>query len=242
MTAASIYRSINAVARQLAKTGLAKSHVNEVDGYSYRSIDDLLDALAPLFAKHGICVLPRMLHREVTERRDDGHLLIHVALRSAFDLVSTKDGSAHVVEAFGEALDAGDKATAKAATAAFKSAMTQAFCIPFAGSKDADAASYRVAASTHSGEPIGGWDQWCREIEDVVSVCETDEAICLVQDRHRELLKGLSRERPNLYRELGEAFTSRRETHSRRKTLVEGAAPRSHRCRNNDAEEGAAHA
>ena len=73
------------------------------------------------------------LERTVTERSDElNHLLLHVALRVEFTLTSVDDGSSHKVEAYGEALDGGDKATAKAMSAAYKAAMVQTFCIPVA--------------------------------------------------------------------------------------------------------------
>ena len=212
MAAPSVYAAINAVSADLAKAGIAKTHVNAVDDYKYRSIDDLLDRLAPLLAKHRLCVLPRMLERQVVERCDEGQrLLFHVAVRVAFSLTSVDDGSGHDVEAYGEALDASDKATAKAMAAAYKSAMIQTFFIPLAGSEDADTSSPRVTTRTHLAEPVQGWEQWARDIEDIVSLCETEAAIAHVQERNRELLKSLSREQPALYRELGEAFTARRE-------------------------------
>ncbi|MFL6728286.1 MAG: ERF family protein [Sphingomicrobium sp.] len=211
MSAPSVYAAINAVSAELAKSGIAKASINEADDYNYRSIDDMLDRLAPLLAKHRLCVLPQALEREATERRDDAQrLLIQVVLRVAFTLTSVDDGSSHVVEAFGEALDASDKATAKAMTAAFKSAMVQAFCIPVRGTEDPDRTSPRPASISHLPEPVQGWDQWCDDIVQIIVVCESEQAIDLVQERNRDLLKAVSRERPGLYRGLGECFTARR--------------------------------
>jgi hypothetical protein len=211
MAAPSVYAAINAVSAELAKAGIAKSHVNQADDYKYRSIDDLLDRLAPLLANHKLCVLPRVIERELVERRDEGmRLLFHVALKVAFTLTSVEDGSSHLIEAYGEALDPSDKATAKAMSAAYKSAMIQAFCIPLAGSEDPDRASPRASARTHIAEPVQGWEQWAREIEDIIGVCESEAAIDLVQERNREPLLALSCERQELYRELGESFGARR--------------------------------
>lgn len=213
MSAPTVYAAINAVSAELAARGIAKAHVNEADDYRYRSIDDLLDRLAPLLARHRLCVLPRVKERSLVERQDDAQrLLFHVSLKAAFVLTSVDDGSSHVVTAYGEALDASDKATAKAMSAAYKSAMIQTFCIPIAGSEDPDRASPKVTSRTHLAEPVQGWEQWARDIEDIVSLCESEAAIDLVQDRNRELLTGLSRERQDLYRELGECVGARRET------------------------------
>jgi len=212
MSAPTVYAAINAVSAELAERGIAKAHVNEADDYRYRSIDDLLDRLAPLLARHRLCVLPRVKERSLVEHQDDAQrLLFHVSLKAAFVLTSVDDGSSHVVTAYGEALDASDKATAKAMSAAYKSAMIQTFCIPIAGSEDPDRASPKVSSRTHLAEPVQGWEQWARDIEDIVSVCESEQAIAIVQERNRDLLLALSRERQDLYRALGECVCARRE-------------------------------
>jgi hypothetical protein len=211
MTAPSVYAAINAVSADLANHGIAKTHINQSDDYRYRSIDDLLDRLAPLLAKHRLCVLPRALKRTLAERQDEGQrVLFHVSLKVAFTLVSVDDGSSHIIETFGEALDPSDKATAKAMSAAYKSAMIQAFCIPLCGTEDPDRASPRASSTTHSPEPIQGWEQWAKDIEDIVQVCESERAIDLVQDRNRGLLKALSREQQELYQQLGNCVGERR--------------------------------
>jgi hypothetical protein len=212
VSAPSVYAAINAITAELANNGIAKSRTNEIDEYKYRSIDDVLDRLAPLLAKHRLCVLPRAVERVVTERADEqNRLLLHVALRVSYTLISADDGSSHGVEAYGEALDGGDKATAKAMSSAYKSAMIQSFCIPVAGAEDPDRSSHRLTLKTHSPEPLQGWRQWCLDIEDIVSLCESEHAISTVQERNRDLLKALCREQPQLYAELGQAFLSRRE-------------------------------
>jgi hypothetical protein len=219
MSAPSVYAAINAITGDLAKEGIAKTHANDVDDYKYRSIDDVLDRLAPLLARHRLCVLPRALERHVSERADEqNRLLLHVALRVSFTLTSVEDGTSHTVEAYGEALDGGDKATAKAMSAAYKVAMVQSFCIPVRGVEDPDRASHRLSRNAHSPEPVQGWTQWCLDIEDIVSLCESEQAISTVQERNRDLLKALAREQPQLYAELGQAFVSRREVLSQRQS------------------------
>src|SRR5687768_2004268 len=140
MTGPRIYRTINAVMASLTHSGIPKAHTNVQEQYQYRSIDDVLNRMAPLFAKHRLCVLPRVLERITVDRKSaKDEFLVSVALKVAFDLVSAVDQSRHTVEAYGEALDAGDKATSKAMSAAYKAAMLQTFCIPLVGTEDADA-------------------------------------------------------------------------------------------------------
>ena len=209
--AASVYSAIIAITSELAPQGIAKSRFNAADQYHYRSIDDVLDRLSPLLAKHRLCILPRVLERSETERAGLGEgLLLQVTLKIAFELVSADDGSSHTVEAFGEALDPADKGSAKAMSAAYKSAMLQTFCIPVSG-EDADAASPRLHRPQVTAEPMQGWEAWMRDIADIVGVCETEQALRLLQDRNRKLLVALSRAEPELYRTLGEAVSKRQQ-------------------------------
>ena len=211
MSAPEVYKAITAIAAELSGAGIAKRHRNERDDYRYRSIDDVLNRLSPLLARHKLCVLPRVLERTSTDRVGDGDvLLVGVALRVAFDLVSSADGSSHTVEAFGEALDASDKATAKAMSSAYKHAMLQAFCVPVVQIGDADASSHRLKRGrTHQREPVEGWAMWTSGIIDIVESCATREALDRLQQRQRPLLRAISREQPDLYEQVGAAFAKR---------------------------------
>lgn len=210
MSAPQVYRAINAVSGELAPAGIAKLHRNERDDYFYRSIDDVLNRLSPLLAKHKLCVLPRALKRTCTDRAGDGDLLlVNVALKVAFDIASAADGSCHTVEAFGEALDPGDKATAKAMSSAYKQAMLQLFCVPVADTEDADRSSYRLKRQAHQREPVEGWESWSTSIIDIAASCASSEALERLQVRQRALLETLKRECPDLYGEIGAAFAKR---------------------------------
>jgi len=210
-TAPHVYRAIGAISAELAPQGIAKRHRNERDDYRYRSIDDVLNRLSPLLAKYRLCILPRVLERSCVDRAGEGDcLLISVTLRVAFDLVSSWDGSAHTIEAFGEALDQGDKATAKAMSSAYKTAMLQTFCVPVAPIAEPDTSSHRLKRN-HLAEPVEGWQQWSAGLIDILASCESEEAIERLRGRHRPLLTAISRERPELYRSIGEAVTARVE-------------------------------
>lgn len=139
-----VYKAIAAITADLAKVGIAKTDENKFDGYKYRGIDSVYNALASRLANHLLCVLPRVLSRDVVERTSSkGGQLIHTTLDVEFDLVSAVDGSKHTIRAIGEAQDRSDKSVNKAMTAAYKYAMFQLFCIPTEGD-DADADSYEI--------------------------------------------------------------------------------------------------
>ena len=143
----SVYKAINAVQAELAKTGIAKDKRNAQQGYNFRGIDDVYLAIAPLLAKHGLCILPRVVSREVTERQTQkGGILFYTVVKMEFDFVCAEDGSKHTVTTVGEAMDSGDKSSNKAMSAAYKYAAFQAFAIPTEGDNDADATTHEVAA------------------------------------------------------------------------------------------------
>jgi hypothetical protein len=227
MTRLLVYRAINAVAADLADAGIPKSHSNEAEGYDYRSIDDVLNRLAPLLAKHRLCVLPRVLYRRAVERRgEQSSTLIAVELKVAFDFISADDGSRHTIKVFGEALDAADKATAKAMAAAFKIAMIQSLCIPVPGNEDADRQTPKLAKRVHDPEPVQGWPQWAADVIDMIGICESEEALVRVQDGKRAELKAISRECNGLYIAIGDAFANRRATLAGRgKAIPPASAP-----------------
>jgi hypothetical protein len=144
----SVYKAINAVQAELAKSGITKDRTNtQGSGYKFRGIDDVYNTIAPMLSKHGLCILPRVLSRQCDERQSkSGGALFYVTVEVEFDFVAAEDGSKHTVKTFGEAMDSGDKATNKAMSAAYKYAAFQAFSIPTEGDNDADGHSHDVAA------------------------------------------------------------------------------------------------
>jgi hypothetical protein len=142
-----VYQAISAVQKDLSAQGISKDRKNtQGSGYAFRGIDDVYNALSPFLAKHGLCILPRVLNRESVERQSKaGGALFYITVEVEFDLVAA-DGSKHTIKTFGEAMDSGDKATNKAMSAAYKYACMQSFCIPTEGDNDADTQTHQVAS------------------------------------------------------------------------------------------------
>lgn len=145
-TTPKVFTAIAAVMQEIGASGISKGRNNSQQGYAFRGIDDVLNELSPVLAKHKLCVLPRMIGREVVERQTrNGGALFNVTVEAEFDLVCAEDGSMHTIRTYGEAMDSADKATNKAMSAAYKYAAIQAFCIPTEGDNDADATTHDVA-------------------------------------------------------------------------------------------------
>lgn len=192
-----VYAAIAEVMAELAKVGIGKNNKNASQGYKFRGIDDVYNALAPLLARTKLLILPRVLSRVVTERETkSGNALFYVVLDVEFDLVSGIDGSKHTIRVCGEAMDSGDKATNKAMSAAYKYACMEAFCIPTEGDNDADGTTHEVA-SRHSPRP-DGWDQ-----QDTKKCTEYQKRIMAVVNDGRDVLEVWDEVRTG-----GEAFTT----------------------------------
>ena len=138
-----VYAAINAVQSEMAQVGISKDKKNVQQGYNFRGIDDVYGALAPMLAKHKLCIIPYVLTRNVVERQTKtGGVLFYTTVECEFHFISAIDGSKHIAKTFGEAMDSGDKSTNKAMSAAYKYAAFQTFCIPV-DVVDADAETHK---------------------------------------------------------------------------------------------------
>jgi hypothetical protein len=147
-----VYKAIAAVTKDMSVEGISKSRKNAQQGYTFRGIDEVYNALAPMLARHNLVILPRVVKREFDERQTkSGNPLFYTHLTVEFDFVSADDGSSHCVTTIGEAMDSADKSTNKAMSAAYKYACLQAFCIPTEGDNDSDGTTHEVAV--RSSEP-----------------------------------------------------------------------------------------
>jgi hypothetical protein len=159
-----VYQAISSVMADLAAEGIGKNRRNVQQGYQFRGIDDVYNALSGILAKHGLLMLPRILSRRCEERTTrNGSALFCVTVEAEFDLVAAEDGSVHTIRTYGEAMDSADKATNKAMSAAYKYAAMQAFCIPTEGDNDADAHTHDVTP-TEQEAPV----EWMARMEESI--------------------------------------------------------------------------
>lgn len=120
-----------AIAGVMADVGhVAKDKVNKQQGFKFRSIDDVYNALHPALAKNKVFIVPRVLEqtREDVVTKNGGKMVL-VICKIKFTFYA-EDGSSIETVIIGEGLDTGDKATNKAMAIAYKYACFQVFCIP----------------------------------------------------------------------------------------------------------------
>ena len=152
-----VYKAIAKVTAAMASEGISKERKNQQQGYAFRGIDDVYNALSRMLADAGLCIIPRILSRHVDERQTkSGGALFYVTVDAEYDLVSADDGSKHTAKVFGEAMDSADKATNKAMSAAYKYMAFQTFAIPTEGDNDADSHTPSVAPKSPVKSALAG--------------------------------------------------------------------------------------
>lgn len=131
-----IYQSITKIMEEVPSIG--KTQRNKTQGFMYRGIDDVMNALQPLLAKNKVFIVPEILEQMREERTTSkGGNLIYSICKIKYKLYA-EDGSSVEAITIGEGMDSGDKATNKAMAIAMKYALFQVFCIPTDEMKDPD--------------------------------------------------------------------------------------------------------
>ena len=123
-----IYDAICGVMEDIGIVG--KNDYNKQQGFKYRGIDAVMNALNPAMIKHKIFCVPEILEQSREERQTkNGASLIYSVCKIRYHFYAA-DGSQVEAVVIGEGMDSGDKATNKAMSVAFKYACFQTFCIP----------------------------------------------------------------------------------------------------------------
>lgn len=131
-----IYESITKIMEEVPAVG--KEQVNKQQGFKFRGIDDVMNALQPLLAKNKVFIVPEILEQTREERTTTkGGNLIYSICKIKYKFYA-EDGSNIEAITIGEGMDSGDKATNKAMAIAMKYALFQVFCIPTEEMKDPD--------------------------------------------------------------------------------------------------------
>ena len=132
-----IYAAMSGVMAEIG--AIAKAGENRAQGFKFRGIDDVYNAVHGAMIKHQVFCIPRVLTRtETIGETKQGSKSFRVILEMEFDF-ATIDGSIVTVgPIFGEAMDTSDKATNKANSACHKYAFLMTFAIPTRDLEDAD--------------------------------------------------------------------------------------------------------
>lgn len=134
-----IYSRISQV---MAAVGpIAKDRTNTGQGYKFRGIDDMYNALNQHLANAKIFCTSTILSAQREEKTlRSGSLSTTSILHIRWTLFA-EDGSSVTTETIGEASDTGDKASNKSMSTAYKYALMEIFCIPTEDEKDTEHSS-----------------------------------------------------------------------------------------------------
>ena len=126
------------IAKAMKKVGaVGKDSVNQTQGFKYRGIDAVMNALSPVMSELGLFIVPEVLEQTREERtsvktyngQEKKTTLLYSILTIKYTMYAP-DGSNVSCVVIGEGMDSGDKASNKAMAVGLKYACFQMFMIP----------------------------------------------------------------------------------------------------------------
>jgi len=147
-----IFESINKVMSEIGAIG--KNSKNQTQGFMYRGIDAVMNAINPALTKYKVFVVPEVIEQTREERTNKKETTLIYSIVKVKYTFYAEDGSSVSATVIGEGMDSGDKATNKAMSIAFKYACFQVFCIPTEEMVDPDAECHEVAPKKYTAKTI----------------------------------------------------------------------------------------
>ena len=124
-----VQEAITAVMRDVGAVG--KGEVNSFHKFNFRGIDTTVNALSPHMRNHGLTVRPSAILSHTYESFTTSGNKQSIACRLVVEFTFTgPEGDELVSVVAAEAADTGDKATPKAMSVAFRTALLQTFALP----------------------------------------------------------------------------------------------------------------
>lgn len=140
-----IAQAMNAIMKDVG--AIAKKDKNTSQGFNFRGIDSVVNAVAPALQKYGVIVVPTVEDYQyaTVEIGRNRTAMGHVRVKVTYTFIGA-NGDSIKASVVGEAMDAGDKATAKAMSVAFRTALLQSLSLP-TDEADPDASSYERSSA-----------------------------------------------------------------------------------------------
>ena len=147
---ATIQESLIEVMKEVGAVG--KNDRNTSQGFAFRGIDAVINAVSPAFQKYKVIVVPTVLERDTSMVESaKGKAMTHVQLKVAYTFYGHA-GDFVSATVYSEAMDYGDKATAKAMSVALRTALLQTLALP-TDEPDPDSQSYERGTSEKVANP-----------------------------------------------------------------------------------------
>jgi hypothetical protein len=140
-----IAQAMSAIMKEVG--AIAKKDKNTSQGFNFRGIDSVVNAVSPALQKYGVIVVPSVEDYEyaTVEIGRNRTAMGHVKVKVTYTFIGS-NGDSIKATVVGEAMDSGDKATAKAMSVAFRTALLQALSLP-TDELDPDATSYERSSA-----------------------------------------------------------------------------------------------
>lgn len=122
---------------------IGKDKKNQQQGFMYRGIDQVYNALNPVLSDLGLFFCPEVVDMKREERVNKNGTMLAFTILTVKYTVYAPDGSFVTMTVLGEGMDSGDKGCNKAMSIAYKYALFQLLCIPTEEMKDPDAEVYK---------------------------------------------------------------------------------------------------
>ena len=139
---------VQALSLVMADIGaVAKSGVNQQQKFYFRGVDAVVNAASPAFRRRGVVVVPELLEKSRTSSQTKSGSTLNVVEVTVKYTFHGPAGDSVCAVVAAEAFDSGDKATAKAMSVAFRTALLQTLALP-TDEADPDADVYDATVQT----------------------------------------------------------------------------------------------
>lgn len=164
---------ILAVMQEVQAVG--KKDRNQAQGFSFRGIDAVMNAVGPALRKAGGFIAPTVNSIDYSTSPTKSGGLNNIARVNVTYTVYGSDGSRISGDVVAEAFDSGDKATAKAMSVAYRTFLLQILCLP-TDEPDPDSFSYESAPAPVAAETLAALTDWAEVIKSATTQDELKNA------------------------------------------------------------------
>lgn len=150
-----IYQLLNIAKQKVGAVG--KSERNSAQGFNFRGIDTVVNAVGPVFNELGIINTPEVIEHvyDTVEIGKGRTPMGHVTMVVKYTFYAP-DGSSVAAQVASEAMDSGDKAVTKAMSVAWRTALIQVLNLP-TDEPDPDSVSYDRNDAGQQSAPRPEW-------------------------------------------------------------------------------------
>jgi hypothetical protein len=192
---------------------LTKGETNKHANYKFASIDDFLDAVRPLCAKHKVVIVQDEDDFEIVKVNSNKGEIDWLRMRFLYTVAAGGMESKPLRRSIMVRADMGSQAFGAAQSYSLKQFERSLFQISTGDGEDADSHAQTTLAATQSASVVEDnrdWAAWGVEFDERIKVCETTDAVDRLRDTNKRDLNLARKASPTIYGAIGKAFGDRR--------------------------------